>query len=325
MTGSFKTIPATELYWAVLTPAAMPRGAGMRPGVQVLSRTGELDEMFAEFLPLSIDAVKTAYTPIDSSRVLAAAVARDRLTTSVEPSDTAATPAGIPAGLLDGQGSTDLVRGLNFLWGDLEPRPVLRAKRRATTTAAAVIVLLTAATLVGLERRTFGLRARTAEHRQQASGLLANLYHKPTSDAGLTALDQELSRLTRTRAPRSMATADAADALQALLIAWPRPQPNADSAHKLRTESLTATADNLALTVALEDRAEASPLSDALRRVAGWKLTQPTFTANATPPSSTAGTGDGDHRKAGGMLSLRLAADPTTPKASPRSESGGDK
>lgn len=329
MTDAFQTIPEGDLYWAVLTPAAMPRGA--RTGVQIVKGAEDLDELFAEYLPVGIDTVKAAYTPLDGTggRVLAAAAPRERLAAAAGADITVVSPAAVPDAVIGSAGPTgaELAAGLNFLWGDLEAKPVLKAKRRAATIAAGVIVLAMAATVVGLERRAAELLSAAAVHRERASGLLTELYHKPTAEAGLAALDQDLSRLTRTRAPRLGAGTDAADALQTLLSAWPRPSRPAGYTHKLRTETLTATPDNLTLVVALEDRSQVAPLSDSLRSMPGWKLTQPTFTAAPPTPASPSAAGSGAGAVAGaggGTLNLRLALDPP-PLTPPVPRAGGNR
>jgi hypothetical protein len=312
------SIPAGELYWGVLAPSSLPRGS--QPGDQVVEATDELDELFAELLPVEIGVVKTAYAPIDATRILAVAVQRDRLVGVVGDGTTVVMPGSVPSAVLTGPHSADLCASLNLLWGDLEAKPVVRAKRRAAATALAVILFVTVVAVIGLERRTSALRSAADQHQIQAAGALKDLYHKPTTEASLAALDLDLSRLVRTRAPRTGLSSDASDALQALLTAWPR--GNERKTNKLRTESLTATPDTLTLTVALDDRVAATPLSDSLRTIPGWKLFQPQFTAaagggNGAPSSSTASSG--------GMLSLRLSVDAAGATKPEHQDAGGDR
>lgn len=329
MSDAHRTIPAAELYWAVLTPPPPAMARTARAGEQIVSRTEGLDELLAEYLPVGIDTVKAAYAALDAAdgkgvRVLAAAVARDRLAAggAAGAGVTVVTPDAVPDGVVGEAGGVEpeqLITGLNFLWGDLEPAPVVGARRRATTVAAAVVIVVAAAAVVGLERRAASLRAGAAEHRAQASGVLAELYRKPTVEAGRVALDQELSRVARTRAPRPNAVnaGDAADSLQSLLMAWPRSEGAAPT-HRLRTESLTATPDNLSLVVALEDRSQVGPLSEALRGIAGWKLGPPAFTA----APMAGGSGAGTEKVGGGTLNVRLTVDPSSTAATPSGVGG---
>jgi hypothetical protein len=308
------SITPEELYWAILTHEQV--GAAARPGTPPHRDVPVLDELFAEFIPIPFETVKAAYITIDNQRVLAVAATRDRLASVTTPETVAARPAGLPASLADEKAVAPLATHLNFLTGDLEPRPVTAAKRRAATTAAAAIVLLAAVALIGIERRTSALHTAAAEHRSLTHAALQTLYPKaPSTDNALATLDQDLGRLTRTRAGRSTTQADAADAVESLLNAWPRNTRAAD-APKLRTESLTATPESLTLTVALDDRAGATPLSDSLRTIAGWRLFQPTFTA--VPPSSNPSAST----SSAGTLSLRLNAETT---ASTAPKAGGDR
>ncbi|MFT3684282.1 MAG: hypothetical protein QM783_05040 [Phycisphaerales bacterium] len=298
------TIPSSSLYWAVLT---LPPGAiSAARGTQVVRHTRDLDELFEAFVPVAFETVKPAYVVLDKVRVLAVAMDRTALTAACGAETTVVIPASAPGGLMTDAPSEVLGR-LNLLWGDLEARPVVKARMRATLTAAAVIVAIAGLAMVGLERRTAALQT-AADAEDAATGkALTEMYRKPTREAGLTALDQELSRLTRTRggAARPSAPTDAADALQRLLAAWPRSTPTAAggaggaSAAKLRTESVSATADVITLSVAVEQREQAETLSAALRGIPGWQLPQPLFAAAPQGSGSS-----------GGTLSFRLAAAP---------------
>lgn len=308
---STRTIPSEQVYWAVLT--LEHAGAAARPGSAPSCDSALLDELFAEYVPVTFESVKPAYITIDRKRVLAAAISRERLAAMIEPDDVVAAPAAPPP-MLAGDGSVaPLVHRLNFLWGDLEPRPVTAANRKAAVAAASAIILLTVAVVIGVERRAAALRSSEAMHRATTLATMKYLYPSAgTPEAARTAMEQDLRRLTRTRAARPALDADAADAVAALLEAWPRGSGPADGP-RLRTESLTATPESLSLTVALEDRASAATLSDSLRAIAGWRLFQPQFTAGGR-------TGSADKPDAG-VLSLRLAVD----AAAGRPRTAGDR
>lgn len=293
-------IPGDQVYWAVLAieQTAAAATAGGTPSCD----SAVLDEQFAEFVPVPFESVKPVYATIDRQRMLAAAVSREQLAERAGPDVIVATPDAVPDALAEDERIASLVGRLNFLWGDLEPRPVTTAKWRATVSAAAAIVLLGAVAVIGVERRASSLRAAASSHRASVLATLKELYPRSTSaEAGRATLDQDLGRLTRTRAARATVQRDAADAVESILAVWPRTAMAAD-APKLRTESLTATPESLTLAVALEDRRGAGTLSDSLRTMAGWKLFQPQFTATST---ANGGNGTGN----AGMLSLRLAAD----------------
>ena len=293
-----------KLYWAVLAvePGVLERGDA--PGSQVVRHTRTLDELFSGFIPVEPETVKTAYAVIDATRVLAVAAPREALSVACDGATVVVQPAGVPAGIMrEGVALPEGVEaGLNLLWGDLEAAPVVRARRRTMLTAAAVIVAAAGLALVGLERRTASLREATAAEWRAVDKTLASAYRRPTREAGMAALDAELSRLVRTRAPRAAASGDAADALQRLLAAWPREgtdQKDGKASAKVRTDTLSATADVVTLTVAVERREQVERLSAALRTIPGWKLPQPQFAA------AQSGAGGGS----GGTLNLRLAAD----------------
>lgn len=315
MSHTTKTIPADRLYWAVLD---LP--PGLPAGTQILKHTEELDQALVEFLSVPIETVKTAYMALDDARVLAVALPREQLAELTGGDTMVVAPEALPQHLQDVSTAGVPSSGLNLLWGDLEAKPVVAAKRHAVLTAAAVIILLTAVALLGLERRTAALQAATVGERSTAAATLNELYHKSSVEAGTAALDQELSRLVRTRAHSAAPPADAADALQLVLTAWPRP---ADAGTKeadrrpprLRTESLTVTPGNLNLTVAIESREQAAPLSEALSGIAGWKLFQPQFVASPNQAGAIAGAGA--DKSGGGMLSLHLAFDAAAHKERP--------
>ena len=291
------TIPPDELYWAVLNHEQVGRAA--HTGSKPLRDAPMLDELFAEAVPVPFETVKPAYVTLDASRVLAVAAPRDRLAAAANA--IAARPTNAPAHLAGDSEIARLIPHLNLLWGDLEPRPVTAAKRRAAATAAATLLLVASIALLGIERRTAALRSSANEHRALTQAALKDLYPKAaTPDAAASSLDQELARLTRTRTARTTVDRDAADALESLLAAWPR-TADTTGAPKLRTESLTATPESLTLTVALDDRAGVTPLSDSLRAIAGWRLTQPQFTAGGSQAQATSPNA--------GTLSLRLAAE----------------
>ncbi|HZW07341.1 MAG TPA: hypothetical protein VFF65_09470 [Phycisphaerales bacterium] len=293
-TSSTIMLDGDGLFWAVLAHQHAYSARGTAPH----RAAAILDERFAEFIPVPLETVKTAYITVDAGRTLAVAALRERLTSLAGPDTVAARPVSPPAGLAGDAGVAAAVAGINLLWGDLEPRPVTRAKRRAAMSAAAVIVVLAGLAVVAIERRSAALLSGAASHRQGVEGALRDAYPKAaTTDAARVALDQDLARLTRTRAARPALQRDAADAVESLLSAWPRAAGG--PAAKLRTESFTATPESVTLSVVVEDRAGATVLSEALGNAAGWGLAQPQFTA---------GAGNG------GTLTLRLAADPAEAK-----------
>ncbi|HYD00521.1 MAG TPA: hypothetical protein VEB22_04785 [Phycisphaerales bacterium] len=289
-TSSTITLAADGLYWAVLDHEHAYSVAGTAPH----RAAPILDERFAEFIPVPLETVKTAYLTVDAQRTLAVAAVREHLAAVTGADTVAARPASPPAALAADAAITAAAEKLNLLWGDLEPRPVTRAKRSAALTAAAVIAAVAGLWVVAVERRAAALMSATADHRQRLAAALREAYPKAaTTGAARAALEQDLARLTRTRAARPPTQRDAADAVESLLNAWPR--SGNDGVLKLRTESLTATPESLTLSVAVEDRAGATVLSEALGGAAGWRLAQPQFSA----AGGNAGT-----------LSLRLAAEP---------------
>ena len=312
-----------KLYWAVLAvePGVLERGGGAIPGSQVTRHTRDLDELMAEFLPVGIETVKPAYAWIDRKHVLGVAAPRELLLAACERETIAALPAAVPAGILpEGLAVPEgITAGLNHLWGDLDPAPVVKTRRLATLTAAAAIVAAAGLGIVGLERRTAALRDAAAAESREVDATLAAAYRKPTREAGIVAMDTELSRLTRTRAPRASAPRDAADALQQLLKAWPRTgEKESKETAKIRTEVLSATADVLTLTVVVEERGDAERLSASLREMMGWKLPQPQFTA--AQGGSAVGRGGSAGGGGGGTLSIRLVSDAAANVQVPRVE-----
>lgn len=313
MTAATRTIPSDQVYWAVLN-VEQP-GASTQPGKAPSCDAAVLNELFAEYVPVEFESVKPVYTTIDRTRVLAAAVSRERLTALIAPGDIVAIPETPPPALVSELDAALLAGRLNFLWGDLEPQPVRQAKRRAAVAAAAAILLLTVAALIGVERRTSSLRASAAQHRALAQSSLKGLFPSAaTPEAARTQLDQDLGRLTRTRAARPAPQRDAADAVASLLSAWPRGTAPSE-APRIRTESLTATPESLTLVVAMEDRTTTAVLSDSLRSITGWRLFQPQFTASASSGGSSTAKPDA------GMLSLRLAAE----SSAATEKSGGER
>ena len=307
MSDTTRTIAADALYWALL--AHEQTGGSARVGSVPVRDMPVLDERFAETLPVPIESLKPVYITVDHHRVLAVAAPRKLLDTLTAPGTTVVGVGSLPAALSVDADLAQLMGQINFLWGDLEPRPVTAAKRRAALTAAAAIVLITAAALVGIERRAAAMRVDAAEHRSRTSAALNGLYPKlAESTAAQTALSQDLARLTRTRAGRPGVQRDATDALASLLSAWPRAVGKGEVVGKsgalppkVLTESLTATPESLSLNVTLADRGDATVLSECLRTIAGWTLFQPQFTATTAPSGVSSSNG--------GTLSLRLAAD----------------
>lgn len=252
-------LPPERLYWGVLDPSSLPRGsAGRRRG---------LGYLFESVLPVPIETLHAVYLVLDDGRVLACGMDRGAL--AEHEGALILGPESIPACV----GATECVEAaaINLLLGEFEPRAVHMARRGT--------VLLIACTVLGCGLAVLAGQVRRASRWQQIARTAAEtttaLYNQilPPSKSALppaARLTAELRSLDRTRSgtPAADGPREITPTLATLLASWP-----ADL--HARTDSLTAAAGSITLTVRLPEQADAERLERELRPPPGWRMGQP--------------------------------------------------
>lgn len=249
-------LPPERFYWAVLdAPAARDRRAA-------------LGYLFESVLPVPVERVHAVYSPLRDNRFLACGMDRDQLTS--HEGTLLLGPETLPEFL---DGAVDPVT-INLLVGSFEPWAVRRARRRATLIACAAILACTLVVGWGQLRRA----SRWHEISESFAQATAGVYHRvvpPSGSSGSTVppaarLTAELRTLDRTRSEAPAGSPrEIAPALAAMLASWP---PGLSAS----TESLTAAAGAITLTVRLPDEASAERLERELKPPPGWRVSQPT-------------------------------------------------
>lgn len=268
------TIPADQLYWAVLDPSVLgPRSPRQ---LRELAEQGaaELIDLLAAKLPVDSEEVHSVFAALGDGRVLAVAVSLDKLV-SLQSSDLlAVTPDALPQEL-GTDVDTDPQR-LNFLVGEHEPVPIRVARQRIGWVAAFALIAVTGLGLVGIERRAAAIREGEQAALAATNGVLSQVLGRDVERSdGIATIEGELQRLRQTRMRPDSDQEDAPLSLAALMAAWPR----GEAAPHVRTDSLSVGHGSMTLSVTADDRAAAVSIAEALRTIKGWTLIQPQMSA----------------------------------------------
>ena len=286
--------PATRFLWSEIDVEAL----GSRPARRELSYLLETD------LPVPLEAVHAVFAPLADDgggrrgrRFAACAVEIQRLRDELPAGAVSLRPEAPPPFLA---GRVDCAR-LNLLVGPWEPRAVRRLRRTWIATALAAALACLGAVSWGIHRRTAveSDRAVAAERlrREVLGAAIGPAGLQPNADMVLAS---ELSRLRATRRPPPSEDGrawtggegardggpDAASILAAVLALWPA------DVH-MRTESVSASEDGVAITGTVPTSADAQKVADALGRIelapgtpglpaqspspTSWRLDQPRF------------------------------------------------
>jgi hypothetical protein len=211
--------------------------------------------MLQEELPIPVDQVHAVGAQAPGGKLVVCAARREDLR---EITALSLVPGRIPSII---ELKVDPA-ALNLLVGDFEPTPLRRERSRRRTLLALAAASLASITALGLVRRADMWGTVSNDARAAVSSLATSP----------TALHLELDRLRRSPRAEVKPTPDAAQALAALLSAWPKEL-------QCQTESvnIAPTGMTLSLTVAKDAR----PFLSALRAPQGWTLDEPRLTATA--------------------------------------------
>jgi len=248
-------LPPERFYWAVLDVGAL---SGRKRGLGFL---------FESVLPVPVESVHAVYLPLGEGRVLACGM--DRPLISEWEGALVLGPAALPE-FVRTPGAPDAAV-INLLVGEFEPRAVRRARRRVTLLACAALLACALAVGWGQSRRAAHWREISELLAQATAGVYEQVLPASTGSVPPAArLTAELRALDRTRgdAPSSQGPREIAPTLAAMLATWPTDLPAS-------TESLSAAAGALTLTVRLPDEASAERLERELKPPPGWRVSQP--------------------------------------------------
>lgn len=246
-------LPPERFYWAVLdAPAARDRRAA-------------LGYLFESVLPVPVERVHAVHVPLSGGRVLACGMDREQL--AAHEGALVLGPETLPEFLDE---AVDPV-AINLLVGSFEPRGIRRARRRVTLIACAAILACGLVMGWGQLRRASRWQEISESFAKATAGVYDRVLPASTGSvppaARLTAELRTLDR-TRTDAPAG-SPREIAPTLAAVLTSWPPGLPAS-------TESLTAAAGAITLTVRLPDESSAERLERELKPPRGWRVSQPT-------------------------------------------------
>ncbi len=247
-------LPPERLYWAVLdAPAARDR----------LTALGYL---FESVLPVPVERVHAVYLPLSDGRFLACGMDREQLAAH-DDGALVLGPETMPQFL---DGAVDPVT-INLLVGASEPGAIRRARRRVTFMACAAILVCALAVGWGQLRRASRWHEISESFAQATAGVYDRVLPASTGSVPPAArLIAELRTLDRTRTDAPAGSPrEIAPTLAAVLASWPPGLPAS-------TESLTAAAGAITLTVRLPDESSAERLERELKPPPGWRVSQPT-------------------------------------------------
>lgn len=257
--GAAATLDSEEFYFAVLDVSDLP--ASLRRGHSAIARA-TLDARLERFVPVRIEHLATAYSPIDESTVAACAIEYERLAT-IPPDATALFPTKLPESLQE----TVPRHCLNVLIGDLEPSPVRLLRQRIHLAVGLGMVAVLSLAWLGLERREVVLRERATTANVHAMRAASSLGSHDFPHTALAALKTEVDRLEATRgeAARQNLPRDAALELGRVLSLWP-------SEIDVRTDRLEVASDRAIVAVRLGSKSDLEALVEAFSKLDGYAI-----------------------------------------------------
>lgn len=270
MSQNIQTTPkwrrtAVHCYWAILSEPSRHR-TSRRDQIR-------LDFAFEGELPMPIETVLTAYTPIDGQWTLACAVdrlaAQDALDDGILSLRPCEPPEFVRRAAPD---AGDRVASMDFLAGRAAPKPVRRSRWRIRVEIATVLCLVTGVLLLGMQRR-IELANQQAHDLGQARQTAIREVLPGASIADELALLSELRRLERSRAPSALPSGldpnrDITPSLAHALQHWPT------DLHA-RTRRLTASSGQLQLQTEIDAIEDSERLALALAGSDRWKAGVP--------------------------------------------------
>lgn len=250
------SVPASELYFAVLNRPVSPRGR---------ARAEELGYAFEATVPVPLDSVHAVYRPLPDARVLAIAIEKTRAESLARTHTSAHLPAWPDwlAPLAEHIEPTSI----NILSGPCCSPRVAAARQALIRHAWIGLALIALTASLGLERRiraqhadAISTQARVAEIYTRALGPALN-----TAQPQAARMTSELRRLRATRDPAESRDQTPADTVLAgLLSAWP-----ADS--QARTESITIVERTVEVILRVDDLDAAQTFITALGTASGLR------------------------------------------------------
>ncbi|MFZ4573371.1 MAG: hypothetical protein ACOYN0_03170 [Phycisphaerales bacterium] len=211
MSTAVPTLPAADLFWAVLgEPTRAPTHSG-RPDAEPHLAA------FSDLVPAHLDSLFVVTAPIDQDRTIACGVPRHSIPLSDH--STRLHPDALPdlpeLADLDEASRTALLGRLNLRVGEFE-HPALRSNRSLRSWIVTLAVLALAAILAnGFHART----QSTLDAARAADTAAATLLSELQLDT--SQLAQELARLRAAHGAATVTRFDASAALASLLSRWP--------------------------------------------------------------------------------------------------------
>ncbi|MFK7960843.1 MAG: hypothetical protein AB8G96_09990 [Phycisphaerales bacterium] len=236
---------ADTCYWAIADASVLPRGHRRSPE--------HLGYLVESQLPLAVEDLQIAFTPLDHGRVLACAVERERVEREVSPRARTLRPDGVPESIRAAAGDALPLHRLNLLTGTCRPAAVRRAGRRLGAAAMIGIVVMSGFLTVGLLRRadardrigaTVDVRIDATLGEALGRSIDAGPGGRASAEFELANRVTELKR-THAAANRDTEAFDAAAMLSAILDAWP--------AEVTRVRSVVVARDAVVVTADVSD------------------------------------------------------------------------
>jgi hypothetical protein len=266
-------LPAESFYWGVLDTTPLK---GRRVARQ------QLGYLFESMLPVSVDDVHCAFTPLQISegrRHVACGMKHERLQQVMAERGAgliAIRPEQIPQFVADGvNGQGDVIlKALNLLTGPYQPPAIRMLHKRWIIQVAASLALCAVLVAIGAQRRVASIDRQIGRVNEQREALCEQvLGPSKSAQPSELRLTAELRTLRRThqQPQHEVQQFDAALVLTSLLQHWPR------ELH-LQTESLVVTPTRIAIRTSAQTSNDVQSLASALGPLetgGAWRLNQP--------------------------------------------------
>ncbi len=253
-----RTLPPTQLYWALLPAASAP---GVADRTSDHSDDAALNALEG-VLPVPIDSVH-AVTAVGSDGTLVICACPHNILEAVHPDTLQLLPTAIPPGVPQLEPGS-----LNLLTGIYEPGPLRRARSKFAATLAAALILTTALLSAALVHRERAYSRAAGAFTTLRNDALRAVFPEQPPPAAAMLLPSALETARRSQRVQAPPPADAARALAAFLSAWPD-LPGADPAE---VEVLSITENTLNLTCRVPDHTAAAELVSRLVPPPGYAM-----------------------------------------------------
>jgi hypothetical protein len=252
--------PPERFYWCVLDVPGPRRPGPLAPG---------LLEDAAALIPAPMEGLHAVHADLGGGRSAVCAAPREAVAAAAEGSSSLG-PAGVP----------DFLAGLDpesidLLCGEMEPAGRRRARAARRTAAAAALLALCLLTALGLARRAARWQGDQAAADRALLALAGPAALGPAGGAAPMRAELERLRRTAAAAARVSPPADAALALQEVLLAWP-------ASASAAPQGLTVTGKEATMSVVVEG--DPAAFLAALRPPRAGRSTSPGSTARGPSP-----------------------------------------